>query len=180
VDLDVDGRRCAVTVMPRGERWVATIDGQESEFDATRAGDRWSLLVGPRGESARSYEVSVEEVSPGELDVRVNGHRLRVRVPRLRRFGDPDLEDRGSRPGTGPFRITAPMPGRVVKVLVAQDALVKAGEPLVIVEAMKMENELRSPRAGRVTAVMAGEGTPVEAGTPLLILEPRSPDPVEG
>jgi biotin carboxyl carrier protein len=180
VDLDVDGRRCAVTVDARGDRWVATIDGRESEFDASRAGDRWSLLVGLNGQSARSYEVAVDEVRAGELDVRVNGHRFTVLAPPLRRFGDPSLADRGSRAGTGPFRITAPMPGRVVKVLVAQGALVSAGQPLVIVEAMKMENELRSPRAGRVAAVVAGAGTPVDAGTPLLILEPESPAPVDG
>jgi biotin carboxyl carrier protein len=62
------------------------------------------------------------------------------------------------------------MPGRVVKVLVAVGDAVAARQGLVVVEAMKMENELRAPRAGRVSEVRAREGAPVEANTVLIVL----------
>jgi biotin carboxyl carrier protein len=62
------------------------------------------------------------------------------------------------------------MPGRVVKVLVAPGDAVAARQGLVVVEAMKMENELRAPRAGRVSEVRVHEGAPVEANTVLIVL----------
>ena len=66
--------------------------------------------------------------------------------------------------------VRAPIPGRVVKVLVKAGDAVKAGQTLVVLEAMKMENELRAPRAGTVTEVRAAEGTAVEAGQELVQL----------
>jgi biotin carboxyl carrier protein len=69
-----------------------------------------------------------------------------------------------------PVTIRSPIPGRVVKLLVKADDPVQAGQTLVVLEAMKMENELRAPRAGRVTAVRCPEGTAVEAGQDLVVL----------
>jgi len=63
------------------------------------------------------------------------------------------------------------MPGRVVKVLVRAGDPVRARQGLVVVEAMKMENELRSPKDGRVTRVLVDEGAAVEAGRPLVVVE---------
>ena len=70
----------------------------------------------------------------------------------------------------GPARLTAPMPGRIVKVLRERGAEVAAGEGLVVIEAMKMENELSSPRPGRVQEVAVREGQAVEAGALLLVV----------
>ncbi len=67
--------------------------------------------------------------------------------------------------------VAAPMPGRVSKVLVAPGAEVRAGQALVVFEAMKMENELRSPKDGKVVEVLAREGDTVEAGTKLCTVE---------
>ena len=72
--------------------------------------------------------------------------------------------------GTGVARIVAPMPGRIVKVLVKPGDEVEARQPLIVVEAMKMENELRSPRRGRVTEVTVVEGALVEAKTVLIVI----------
>ena len=69
-----------------------------------------------------------------------------------------------------PVTIRSPIPGRVVKLLVKPDEAVKPGQTVVVLEAMKMENELRSPRAGRVSAVRCAEGTAVEAGQDLLTI----------
>jgi len=71
----------------------------------------------------------------------------------------------------GPARLTSPMPGRVVRVLAAAGADVRVGQGLVVVEAMKMENELRAPRAGRVLEVAVREGQTVEAGALLAVVD---------
>ena len=63
------------------------------------------------------------------------------------------------------------MPGRIVRVLVRAGDTVAAGQPLVVVEAMKMENELKSLKAGRVKEVSVGEGTSIEAGRLLVVVE---------
>ncbi len=73
--------------------------------------------------------------------------------------------------GTGEQAITAPMPGRVARVLVAPGDEVAARQPCVVVEAMKMENELRAPRAGRIRSVSIEPGMPVEAGRVLVVIE---------
>jgi biotin carboxyl carrier protein len=89
----------------------------------------------------------------------VDARRARVVVP-----------ERGGGDGGAAVTVRAPIPGRVVKVLVKGGDAVKAGQTLVVLEAMKMENELRAPRAGTVTEVRAAEGTAVEAGQELVQL----------
>jgi biotin carboxyl carrier protein len=69
-----------------------------------------------------------------------------------------------------PVTIRSPIPGRVVKLLVKAEETVQAGQTVVVLEAMKMENELRAPRAGRVAAVRCAEGTAVEAGQDLVVI----------
>ena len=82
---------------------------------------------------------------------------------------------RGARAGAGPeagrAQITAPMPGKVVRVLVEQGQEVEAGQPVVVVEAMKMQNELKSPKAGTVVALRAATGATVNAGDILAEIE---------
>ena len=67
--------------------------------------------------------------------------------------------------------ITAPMPGRVIRVLVEPGQEVAAGEGLIVVEAMKMQNEMKAPRAGRVASVKAEAGATVSAGDILVVIE---------
>ena len=139
------------------------LDGRQVDVDAVKVGQAWSLLIG-----RRSYEVSVAERGPGELTVHVNGRAVTVRGG-LQRFGvRRDVTDGVEQ---GPKRVVAPMPGRIAKVLVRVGDAVAARQGLVVVEAMKMENELRSPRAGRVTEVRASEGALVEANAVLIVLE---------
>jgi biotin carboxyl carrier protein len=65
----------------------------------------------------------------------------------------------------------SPMPGRVVKILAGAGEAVAAGQPLVVVEAMKMENELRAPRSGTITGVRVSEGASIEANTVIMVVE---------
>jgi pyruvate carboxylase subunit B len=72
---------------------------------------------------------------------------------------------------SGPFSVRAPMPGRLAKILVKVGETVAPGRGLVVVEAMKMENEIRAPRAGVVKDLRCTEGATVDAGEDLVILE---------
>ena len=138
--------------------------------DIVRTGDTWSILLG-----TRSYEVTVVEEAPGELAVSVDGRVVQVR--RAGPAGPAGLARRTRQEkhvagGTeGPQTITAPMPGRIVKVLVTPGDAVAARQGLVVVEAMKMENELRSPKAGTVTDVRVTQGQLVDARAVLVVVE---------
>ena len=189
VDLELDGTRRTVEVRPDGDRWLVMLEGREIVASAAGVGDRWSLLIdGPAdaGDDAgppvasgidctqRSYEISFESRAQGELVVYVNGQAVPLSIvdPRaafMRRAAD-RTGGRGAG-AAGPTSIVAPMPGRVVRVLVEAGDDVGARQGLVVVEAMKMENELRAPRAGTVAGVRVTEGMSVEANAVLMILE---------
>jgi len=125
-------------------------------------------VEGPVGGKAggRSHRVAVTEGAPGDLTLTLADGLVRATVNgrRSKRGG----EVAGA---AGEQRIVAPMPGKVLRVLVQPGQDVAARQPLVVVEAMKMENELSSPRAGRVKDVAAVEGQSVEAGRVLIIVE---------
>jgi biotin carboxyl carrier protein len=122
-----------------------------------------SILAG-----TRSARCDIEPGKEGRLTVLVGDtvHSLELldeRRLRLRRAG-------GKFTAVGPQRVDAPMPGKVVRVLVKQGDQVTEGQGLVVVEAMKMENELKSPKAGRVVELHAVEGAAVESGAKLVVV----------
>ena len=80
-------------------------------------------------------------------------------------------KEEGARAAAGPQRIGAPMPGKIVRVLVRRGDLVVARQPLVVVEAMKMENELRAARDGTVSEIHVAEGQSVDAGALLVVVQ---------
>ena len=165
------------------------LDGRRFHVDVASTAHGWSLILGPveRPWPTRSYEVAVVEHAPGDLTVHVNGRLVAVRLSQagyarpgaaLRPRGEQGSGARRARPGArgeitgqGPQRVVAPMPGRIAKVLVRVGDAVAAGQGVVVVEAMKMENELRSTRAGIVTEVPAVEGALVSAHTVLVVVE---------
>jgi biotin carboxyl carrier protein len=162
-EVEAGGQARAVEVAADGDSWRVTIDGRAHRASMVRAGERWSLLVG-----ARSYDVMFEPTGGGAWQVHVNGRAvpagLRTSMHRQRgRLGGHGAAADG--------RVLAPMPGRVVKVLVAPGMAVEAKQGVVVVEAMKMENELRAPRAGTVREVRVAEGASVEAQTVLVVIE---------
>jgi len=113
------------------------------------------------------HDVVVEtEAMPGHRTVHVQGIRVPTVVStRVRRGAS------GSGDVDGPLRIIAPMPGKVVRVAVRPGDTVEARQPVVVIEAMKMENALSAGRAGTVREVLVQEGMSVEAGRPLVVLE---------
>jgi biotin carboxyl carrier protein len=106
--------------------------------------------------------------APGESLVWVDG-----RIATVSAGGGRGRRNRERGPGrsAGIHTVTAPMPGRVVRILVGPGDEVALRDPVVVIEAMKMENELRSPRAGRVKEVQVTAGASVDAGSVLVVLE---------
>ena len=143
------------------------LDGRPVDVDAVRVGRAWSMLLGHR-----SYEVSVVERGPGDLIVHVNGRIITVRTS-LQRFGSRRAQGGSGidAAAKGAHRVVAPMPGRIARVLVKAGDAVAARQGVIVVEAMKMENELRSPRAGIVAEVRATEGALVDANAVLIVIE---------
>ena len=169
--IDAAGRRRAVEVIRIGDRYLVSIDGRDVEVDVKDIDGTLSLLIG-----TRSYDVSVGQGTNGITVVHVDGVPVEVAVapPRpvsagLSRAPSTAL---GAGAGAGaPQRVTAPMPGKIVKVLVKPGDRVEPRQGLVVVEAMKMENELRARAEGTVADVRAVEGTTVEAGAILIVIE---------
>ena len=117
--------------------------------------------------SGRAVDVAVTEGRRGEWVAELPRVAIAAEVDR-HRFGSA-TSDGGA--DQGPQRIVAPMPGRVVRLLVKVGDDVAARQGLVVVEAMKMENELSSPRSGRVREIGVAEGTSVESGRLLVVVE---------
>jgi biotin carboxyl carrier protein len=113
-----------------------------------------------------SYEIRLIESSPG-LIAEAGGLRFQVEIR------DPRDTSGGARASiaSGRQSVTAPMPGKVIRVLVNAGDVVEAGQGLVVVEAMKMQNEVKAKRPGGVSEVRAKAGDTVNAGDTLLILE---------
>ena len=162
-EIEIGGRVRQVAVHRANGAFLVSLDGRETPVDAVRVdGDTWSLLVG-----GKSHEITVAPTSPGgPLAVGIGPVRVAVSVNGRRRWGR--KEEGGS--ASGPQRLTAPMPGKIVKVLAGPGDRVGPRQPLVVIEAMKMENELRAARAGIVTEIRAKEGESVEAGALLAVV----------
>jgi len=151
-----------------GGRLQFVIDGERGDADWVEISPGvYSFLIGER-----SYEIHVAKrtgdlgahATSYDVTVGVRRYHLEICDPRRRRHSAPDgLHE-------GPQEILAPMPGRIVRILVEENQEVGKGEGLLVIEAMKMQNELRTPRAGRVDRIYVKEGVGVETGFKLLRL----------
>ena len=136
------------------------LDHGAAEIRAAESGVYSVLLDG------RSYEARIEP-SDGRMVVFIDGHRFEIEIRDPRRWS----RGTGGLGAEGRLNVAAPMPGKVVRLLVAPGDTVAAGQGLLVVEAMKMQNELKSPKAGCVAALSAREGATVAAGEVLAIIE---------
>ena len=174
IEVAIGDRVRTVSVIRKGTLLHVDLNGRAFIVDARRIDENVvSMLVqqGEHGAPSRSVDAAFAAgLSPGELDVHLAGRTVPLQIRRAGAFGRQKKE--GSHgAASGPHRVIAPMPGRVVKVLVKPGDEVKARQGLVVVEAMKMENELRAVRDGRVRDVAVSEGQSVDAGTVLLTVE---------
>jgi glutaconyl-CoA/methylmalonyl-CoA decarboxylase subunit gamma len=141
------------------------LDEREYPLDVLPVGPSlYSLLIG-----GRSYEVDLIEVE-GALMVLVDGQPFRVEI---RREADRPAQGDGNLSAAPPREevVSAPMPGKVTKLLVCVGQAVQPGDGIVVVEAMKMENELKASRRGTVREVRVAEGRPVNGGDVLVVIE---------
>jgi biotin carboxyl carrier protein len=162
LQIEIAGKRRRVEQTTAGERPAWAIDGKRLEADAT-------------------------EVSPGVFSILINGKSFEVRVERLgeelraitrdREYRFVIQDERGwrrNRAGSveaeGRQQVVAPMPGKIVRVLVSAGDSVRAGQGLLVVEAMKMQNEIRAPKSGTIDRVRVVEGQTVNAGEVVVIV----------
>jgi biotin carboxyl carrier protein len=161
--ITIDEKIYRLELVRAGGQWQCRLDGREIPIDAVLTGcDRISLLV-----EGASYEIKRERTATDTcLWIGSAGYAAEVRDPRSwrarkRRVGDE----------SGPRKLVASMPGKIVRVLVREKAEVEAGQGIVVVEAMKMQNEIKSPKKGMVQKLIATEGGNVNAGDVLAIIE---------
>jgi biotin carboxyl carrier protein len=169
-EIELNGRTRSVSIERAAgrDRYRVTVDGVPTLVDARRSGEfGWSLVFPDGGHAAARVAVAPGSI-PGEALAYLRGRSAAV-VVNGRRTGR-GAADSGSG-AQGEQKIVAPMPGRVVRVLVAPGDDVNVRQPVVVVEAMKMENELRSPKTGRVKDVAVPAGASVEAGRVLMVIE---------
>jgi biotin carboxyl carrier protein len=163
-DVIVDGKTHRLE-LTRGEKvWLCTVDDQMIEVDAAlTARDVLSLLLG-----GDAFEIKRERSLQGEVHLIIGSARYAVDVQDPR-----SLRTRRAAGGAeaGPQKITAPMPGKIVRVMVAVGDEVKAGQGVIVMEAMKMQNEMKSPKDGKVQKIMTSEGSTVNPGDTLAVIE---------
>jgi biotin carboxyl carrier protein len=146
-----------------GAAWRVKLDGRPFAVDAVEiAPNTLSILL-----DGQSFEINVTPSPDGKLKLQTGSREFIAEVidPRAwsgRRHGGVEAEGRQ--------QIVAPMPGKVVRLLVREGDRVEAGQGLLVVEAMKMQNEIRSPKNGAVERVLAKEGQPVNAGDVLCVV----------
>ena len=163
-DVQIEGKAHKVE-LTRGDGgvWLCNVDGEAVEANAivTRP-DVLSIVI-----DGHAYEVKRER-TPSDTHLWVKNSRFAVEVRDPR-----SLRSRRAKAGAseGPQKISAPMPGKIIRILAAAGAEVRAGQGIIVVEAMKMQNEMKSPKAGKVKQVLVGENATVNAGDVLAIIE---------
>jgi biotin carboxyl carrier protein len=165
-------------------KYEVLLAGKSRLVEIARVDDDWKISL-----DGNEIDASVAEVTPNTFSVLLNGESHQIRIaPRAdgtltlhtglaeyhAEVSDPRIW-RGRRHGAleaeGRQQVTAPMPGKVVRLLVSEGDAVEAGQGLLVVEAMKMQNEIRSPKAGKVEKLLAKEGLAVNAGDVLAWVE---------
>jgi biotin carboxyl carrier protein len=161
-DVTIDGKKYRLDLNRADGRWYCRLDGREIEVDAVLARpDVLSLRIGNY-----AYEIKSERVANDlHLWVGSTSFAAEVRDPRSLRGRTRAADDHG------PKKIVAPMPGKVVRLLVREGDQVELGAGVAVVEAMKMQNEIKSPQKGTVKKILVTEGAAVNAGDVLAIVE---------
>jgi biotin carboxyl carrier protein len=163
-EVRISGKTRAVDFERRADGWQAKIDGESgASADVTQiAANIFSVLL-----SGRSHEIYVTPSPDGQLQLQTGGFEFTAEVIDPRSWG---RRRHGGVEAEGRQQVVAPMPGKVIRVLVRAGEKVEAGQGLLVVEAMKMQNEIRSPKSGTVERVVVAEGQAVNAGEVLCIV----------
>ena len=163
--------------------YEVTINGKVFSIELTRSNGGWRCKAGNR-----EVSLNVTALSPDAISLIYDGQAYEARRDFLvstariwvngdfysAEVGDPrSFRGRRKTAGqeAGPRKLFAPMPGKVVRVLLADESEVEAGQGIMVIEAMKMQNEVKSPKKGRIQKIAAQAGTSVNAGDLLAIVE---------
>lgn len=159
-DALVGNERYQVDVKSGDGGWECRVDGAQGAIDVAEiSATSLSILLGGRAYTVEMGAAGIIYVGKDAYEVTVTDARSWRSLHRL------------AGAEGGPQKITASMPGRVVRILADQNARVTPGQGIVVIEAMKMQNEIRSPREGTVKKILVKEGLNVNAGETLAIIE---------
>jgi biotin carboxyl carrier protein len=164
-EIELDGKLRSVEVIHSGERTRWTVDGSELDADADAvevSPGIYSILIG-----GKSLEARVEAKGDSQLRVTVAGREYDATIRNPRKW----KRDRSAGAvAEGRQQVTTPMPGKIVLVLAKSGDVVELGQGIVVVEAMKMQNEIRSPKSGTVERLLVVSGQTVNAGEVVAIV----------
>jgi biotin carboxyl carrier protein len=163
-EIQIAGKTRTVELQRTTDRWQISLDGTHANADAIEiAPNIFSILL-----NGESHEIRITPQPDGMLALQTAHHEFFAEVADPRAW-------RGRRHGyveaKGRQQILAPMPGKVIRLLVKPGDKVQAGQGILVVEAMKMQNEVRSPKTGTVERLQAEEGQPVNAGQVLAWID---------
>jgi biotin carboxyl carrier protein len=160
----VGGKNIPLEIVRKEGRYCLTLAGKTLSVDAVRPDSQTlSLLV-----EGESYEVWLERTG-NTLSVHFYNDTIELDIFEARKFKATEIARRSG--PSGPVKVLSPMPGKIVKIAVTENSPVTEGAPLLIMEAMKMQNELKAPRSGTVKQVYVKEGEPVLQQQELVLLE---------
>ena len=158
----VEDRSCAIEPLGEG-RYEIRVDGESFTVEARPLGQGGYSLLDDRGDSFEAWVHAGSAPTEKTVWMHDGSYRINLLSPAAALLN----ETAGAAGGA----ITSPMPGRLVKLLVAEGDTVAAGQPLCVVEAMKMQNELSAPSPGKVTKIRCGAGAQLGAGEVILELQ---------
>lgn len=162
-EINVDSKTHKLNLRQNGGVWICVLDGVKIAVDvSTVQPNVLSLIIG-----GRAYEIQREQQG-GETWLWLAGDRYSVEARDPRSLRGRKGASSGEK---GPQKITAPMPGKVVRLLVEEHAKVELGQGVIVVEAMKMQNEIKSPKKGTIRKLNALVGAAVNAGQVLAIVD---------
>ena len=162
-EITIDGKEYRLELNKVDARWQCTLDGEAIEVDAVIARPNvMSIIIG-----GIAYEIKRERTA-SDMHLWVKSARFAVDVRDPRSLRSRRAKGAGIE---GPQKLLAPMPGKIVRIVASQGQEVDAGHGVLVIEAMKMQNELKSPKKGTVKQIMVAEGASVTAGDVLAIVE---------
>ena len=164
---EIGNEKHTLDIKREDDRVIAEVDGRRYELLVREPVDDSYLLIA----DGAVYECRVDrdEARRGSVSVHTRNHAYQIKLIDPKRLRA--AQSAGAQTDGSAQKVVAVMPGKVVRVLVEEGALVEAGQGLLVVEAMKMQNEMKSPRAGRVAQLQAKAGATVNAGDVLAVIE---------
>ena len=160
----IDGEQVPIEVVKTDGQYRLTLEENSFTVDAIRPNEQsLSMLI-----DGRSYEVALEK-NGSRIWVYFYNDTIQLELFDARKFRATELTKKSG--PAGPLKILAPMPGKIIRITVAENSHVEEGDSLLIMEAMKMQNELKAPKSGTVKHLHVREGEPVSSSQVLLVLE---------